>query len=79
MKRIKEILKELKSKEYNILLDELEELFFELEKNQLYKEDFVIYSFGCDKCNLTYSCKNNCKLFWALKDNLDYEKLESKE
>ncbi len=35
MKRIKEILKELKSKEYNILLDELEELFVELEKKSI--------------------------------------------
>ncbi|AXF97144.1 hypothetical protein [Spiroplasma phoeniceum] len=69
-------------KENQVLKNQIAEKDKEIEKLkqvQLYKEDFVIYSFGCEECNLTYSCKNKCKLFWTLKDNLKYDKLPSKE
>ncbi|WP_425380643.1 hypothetical protein [Spiroplasma endosymbiont of Stenodema calcarata] len=73
MKRIKKILKELKSKEYNILLDELEELFVELEKNQLYKEDFNV-----EQYRLPYhSGKIITKI--SLIDNSKYDNLPSKK
>ncbi|WP_425379397.1 hypothetical protein [Spiroplasma endosymbiont of Stenodema calcarata] len=73
MKRIKEILKELKSKEYNILLDELEELFVELEKNQLFKEDFNVEQYVLPY----HSGKIITKI--SLIDNLKYDNLPSKE
>ncbi|WP_338965839.1 MULTISPECIES: hypothetical protein [unclassified Spiroplasma] len=82
-----------KDKEINFFKQQLE-LAYNLNKNletkQLYKEDFTEF-YVCEqhainldncKCNIIWYWNNtndNFRIKWLLKDNSEYDKLESKE